>query len=66
MSKKQKRNAINRAIEQLIMEDYEVYLQGSVGNSWMARSKWITNPAFSSAINPRHMKFLAPMTLRVK
>ncbi len=62
MPKPHKRNAIARAVEQLIMEDYEVYVQGSVATFANGKVGVDSESRLLFCDNPRHMEFLAPET----
>jgi hypothetical protein len=66
MANKNKRNAVNRAIEQLIMEDYEVYVQGSVATFADGKVGVDTESRLLFCDNPRHMEFLEPQTPKIE
>ena len=66
MSKNQKRNAVHRAIEQLIMEDYEVYVQGSVATFAHGKVGIDSESRLLFCDSPRHIEFLAPETPKVE
>jgi hypothetical protein len=59
---KTKRNAISRAIEQLTMEDYEVYVRGSVATFMNGKVGVDSESRLLFCDNPRHMEFLARET----
>jgi hypothetical protein len=66
MSKNQKRSAVRRAIEQLIMEDYEVFVRGSVATFADGNVGIDSESRLLFCDNPRHMEFLPPMTAKVE